>query len=142
MIKAKKAKIESLANHVQPPLVCTYCTPNGHLTEKCYEKLMDEYRILHDIHKPSSTGAEVSTSSSERDDEETDKSRFSEKEIGDQTGRPTLPVPDNLHKNHTQTVEPEQRWTLVHEGPLTTETLKSDESELSDILLRMGPSRG
>ena len=48
---------------------------------------MDKYRMLNDIHKPSSTRAEVSTSSSERDDEETDKSRFSEKEIGDPTGR-------------------------------------------------------
>ena len=30
MIKAKKAKIESLAIHVRPPLVCTYCKRNGH----------------------------------------------------------------------------------------------------------------
>ena len=94
---------------------------------------MDEYRMLNDIHKPSTTRAEVSTSSSERDDEETDKSRFSEKEIGDPTGRPKLPVPDNLHKDYTKIVEPEQRWTLVHEGPLTTETEQSDELELSDI---------
>ena len=41
--------------------------------------------MLNDIHKPSSTRDEVSTSSSERDDEETDKPRFSEKEIGDPT---------------------------------------------------------
>ena len=94
---------------------------------------MDEYRMLNDIHKPSSTRTEVSTSSSERDDEETDKSRFSEKEIGDPTGRPKLPVPDNLHRDYTRTIEPEQRWTLVHEGPFTTETEQSDESELSDI---------
>ena len=80
-----------------------------------------------------STCAEVRTSSSERDVEETDKSRFSEKEIGDQTGRPKLPVPDNHHKDYTKTIEPEQRWTLVHESPLTTETEQSDESELSDI---------
>ena len=133
MIKAKKANIERLAIHLRPPLVCTYCKLNGHLKEKCYKKLMDEYRMLNDIHKPSSTRAEVSTSSSERDDEETDKSRFSEKEIGDQTGRPNLPVADNLHTDHTKTVQPEQRWTLVHEGPLTTETEQSDESELSDI---------
>ena len=77
MIKVKKAKIESLAIPVRPPLVCTYCTRNGHLKEKCYKKLMDEYRKLNDIHKLSSTRVEVSTSSSERDDEETDKSRFS-----------------------------------------------------------------
>ena len=83
---------------------------------------MYEYRMLNDIHKPSSTRAEVSTPSSERDDEETDKSRFSEKEIEDPTGRPKLPVPNNLHKDYTKTIEPEQRWTLVHEGPLTTET--------------------
>ena len=83
---------------------------------------MDEYLMLNDILKPSSTRAEVSTSSSEGDDEETDKSRFSEKEIGDQTGCPKLPVLDNLHKDYTKTMEPEQRWTLVHEGPLTTET--------------------
>ena len=94
---------------------------------------MNEYRKLNDIHKPSSTCAEVSTSSSELDDEETDKSRFSEKDIGDQTGCPKLPVPDNLHKDHSKTVEPEQRWTLVHEGPLTTESKQSDESEFSDI---------
>ena len=94
---------------------------------------MDEYRMFNDIHKPSSTYAEVSTSSSERDNEETDKSRFSEKEIGDQTGRPKLPVPDNLQKDHLKTVESEQRWTLIHEGPLTTETEQSDKSELSDI---------
>ena len=78
--------------------------------------------MLNDIHKPSSTCTEASTSSSERDDEETDKSRFSEKEIGDQTGCPKLPVPDNFHKNHTNTVQAEQRWTLVHEGLRTTET--------------------
>ena len=78
--------------------------------------------FLMDIHKLSSTRAEVSTSSQERDDEETDKSRFSEKEIGDSTGCPKLPVPDNLHKDYTKTVEPEQRWMLVHEGPLTTKT--------------------
>ena len=94
---------------------------------------MDEYRMFNDIHKPSSTRAKVSTSSSERDDEETDKSRFSEKEIGDPSGRLKLPVPDNLHKDYTKTVEPEQRWTHVHEGPLTTETEQLDESELSDI---------
>ena len=94
---------------------------------------MDEYRMFNDIHKPSSTYAQVSTSSSERDNEETDKSRFSEKEIGDQTGRPKLPVPDNLQKDHLKTVESEQRWTLIHEGPLTTETEQSDKSELSDI---------
>ena len=87
--------------------------------------------MLKDIHKPSSTRAEVSTSSSQRHDEETDKSRFLEKEIGDLTGRPKLPVPDNLHKDYTKTVKPKQRWTLVHEGPLTTETEQSDESELS-----------
>ena len=73
--------IKSLAIHVQPPLVCTYCKRNSHLKEKCYKKLIDEYRMLNDIHKPSSTRAEVSTSSSVRDDEETDKSRFLEKEI-------------------------------------------------------------
>ena len=94
---------------------------------------MDEYRMLNDIHKPSSTRGEVSTSSSERDDEETDKTRFLEEEIGDQTRLSKLPVPDNLHKDHTKTVKPEQRWTLVHKGPLTTETEQSDESELSDI---------
>ena len=101
MIKAKKAKIESLAIHLPPLLVCTYCKRNGHLKEKCYKKLMDEYRMLNDIHKPSSTCAEVSTSDSEGADEETDKARFSEKKIGDQTGRPKLPVPDNLHKDYT-----------------------------------------
>ena len=58
---------------------------------------------------------------------------FSEKESGDQTGLHKLPVPDNLHKDHTKTVESEQRWTLVHESPLTTETEQSDELELSDI---------
>ena len=94
---------------------------------------MDEYRMLNDIHKPSSTRVEVSTSSAERDEEDTDKSRFSEKEIGDPTGRPKLPVPDNLHKDYPKTIEPEQRWTLVHERPLTTETEQSDKSELSDI---------
>ena len=57
----------------KPPLVCTYCKRNGYLKEKSYKKLMVEYRMLNDIHKPSSTRAEVSTSSSERDDEETDK---------------------------------------------------------------------
>ena len=133
MIKAKKAKIESLAIYVRPPLVCTYCKRNGHLKKKCYKKLMDTYWMLNDIHKPSSTRAEVSTSSSERDDEETVKSTFSEIEIENQTGRPKLPLPDNIHKDHSKTVEPEQRWTLVHEGPLTTETEQSDESELSDI---------
>ena len=94
---------------------------------------MDKYRMLNDMHKPSSTHAEVSTSSSERDDEETEKSRFSEKEIGDPTRRHKVPVPDNLHKDYTKTIEPEQRWTLVHEGPLTSETEQSDESELSDM---------
>ena len=89
--------------------------------------------MVNDIHKPSSTCAEVSTSSSERDNKETNKSRFSEKEIGDKTGRPKLPVPDNLHKDHTKTIKPEQRWMLVHEGPLTIESEQSDESELSDI---------
>ena len=133
MIKVQKAKIESLAIHVRPPLVCSYCKRNGHLKEKCYKKLMEEYRMLNNIHKPSSTRAEVSTSSSERDHEETAKSRFSEKEIRDQTRRPKLPVPDNLHKDYTKTIEPEQRWTLIHEGPLTTETEQSDEWELSDI---------
>ena len=63
---------------------------------------MDEYRMLNDIHKQSSTRVEFSSSSSEWDDEETDKSRFSEKEIGDPTGRPKLPVPDNLHKDYTK----------------------------------------
>ena len=63
MIKAKKAKNESLAIHVRPPLVCTYCKRNGHLKEKCYKKLMDEYRMFNDIYKLSSTRAEVSTSS-------------------------------------------------------------------------------
>ena len=122
MIKAKKAKIERLAINIQPPLVCTYCQRNGHLKEKWYIILMDEYWMLKHIHKPSSTCVEVSTSSSERDDEETDKSRFSEKGIGEQAGRPKLPLLDNLHKDHTKTVEPEQRCTLIHEGPLTTET--------------------
>ena len=37
---------------------------------------MDEYRMVNDIHKLSSTRSEVITSSSEQDDEETDKSRF------------------------------------------------------------------
>ena len=133
MIKAKKAKIESLAMHVRPPLGCTYCKRNGHHQKKFYRKLTDEYRMLNDIDKPSSTCADVSTSSSERDVEATDKSRCSEKEIGDQTGRPKLPVPDNLHKDHSKIVEPEQRWMLVHEGPCTTETEQSDESELSDM---------
>ena len=82
--------------------------------------------MLNNIHKPGSTRTEVSTSSSERHDEETDKSRFSEKEIGDPTAHPKLPVPDNLHKDYTKTVESKQRWTLVHEGPLTTETEQSD----------------
>ena len=68
MIKAKKGKVEALAIHVQPPLVYTYCKCNGHLKETCYRKLMDEYRMLNDSHKPSSTRAEVSTSSSEQDD--------------------------------------------------------------------------
>ena len=94
---------------------------------------MDKYRMLNDIHKLSSTCAEVSTLSSEQEDEETDKSRFPEKEIRDRTGRLKLPVPDNLHKDHFKTVEPEQGWMLVHEGPLTTETKQSDESQLSDI---------
>ena len=133
MIKAKKATIKSLAIHVRPPLVCTYCKRNGHLKEKCYRKVMDEYQMLNHIHKPSSTGAEVSKSSSQRDDEETDKSRFSEEEIRDQTGRHKLQVPDSLHKDHTKTVEPEQRRTLIHDGPLTTETEQTQESELSDI---------
>ena len=78
MIKPKKAKIESLAIHVRPSLLCTYCKRNGHLKEKCYQKLMDEYRMLTDIHKPSSTPAEVSTSDSARGDEENDKARESE----------------------------------------------------------------
>ena len=95
---------------------------------------MDEYRMLNDIHKQSSTRVEFSSSSSEWDDEETDKSRFSEKEIEDQTGCPKLPVPPNLHKDHTKTVEPEQCWIRVHEGPLTTESEQSDKSVLSDIL--------
>ena len=85
--------------------------------------------MLNDIHKPSSTHAEVSTSNSERDDEETDKSRFSGKEIGDQTGPPKILVTDNLHEDHTKTLEPEQHWALFHEGPLTTETEWSNESE-------------
>ena len=89
--------------------------------------------MLNDIHKPSFTCAEVSTSSSKWDDEETDKSRFSEKELGDQTGRLKLLVPDNLYKDHLNTIEPKQRWTLVHEGTPTTETEQSDESELSDM---------
>ena len=110
MIKAKKARIESLAIHIGPPFVCTYCKRNGHLEEQSNKKLMGEYRMLNDIHKRSYTRAEVRTSSSERDNEETDKSRFSEKEIGDQTGRPKLPGPDNLHKDYTKTIEPEQRW--------------------------------
>ena len=133
MIKAKKAKIESLAIHVQPSLLCTYCKRNGHLKEKCYQKLMDEYRMLNDIHKPSSTPAEVSTSDSVRGDEENDKARESEKEIEDQTGRPKVRVPDNLYKDYTKTVEPEQCWTLFHGGPLTTQTDQSDKSKLSDI---------
>ena len=122
MINAKKAKIESLAITIQLPLVCTYCQRNGHLKEKWYKILMDEYQMFKDIHKPSSTCVEVSTSSSERDDEETDKSRFSEKGIGEQAGRRKLPLPDNLHKDHTKTIEPKQRYTHIHEGPLTTKT--------------------
>ena len=133
MITAKKAKFECLAIHIRPPLVCTYCKRDGHLKEKCYKKLMGEYQMLNNIHKPSSTYTEINTSSSERDEKETDKSRLSERAIGDPTGHPKLPVPDNVHKNHPKTVEPEQRWTLVHEGPLTTETEQSDESKLSDI---------
>ena len=48
-------------------------------------------------------------------------------------GRIPYSCTDNLHQEYTKTVEPEQRWTLVHEGPLTTETEQSNDSELSDI---------